>query len=231
MTERRDRKYVRVYYDLQAEYPDVYRSDAALATWLRLLMVADGMWPAIPDLPRSARTAPLRVLAEAGLIELLPGHRFVIRGHQAERERRSQSASASAQLRWSRPRVEGGRPASRGTRFKVLQRDDFTCRYCGRSAPEVVLDVDHVVPVREGGSNDMANLVAACVDCNTGKSGHPLPDARASGVTHARASDENDSRAMPRRDETSTRRESRVDSSLTSGSARPAAVHPVRDAG
>lgn len=35
--------------------------------------------------------------------------------------------------------------------------------------PDVVLTVDHVVPVSLGGSDDPSNLVAACRDCNAGK--------------------------------------------------------------
>jgi hypothetical protein len=62
-------------------------------------------------------------------------------------------------------------------RFDVLKRDGFTCQYCGRSAPEVELHVDHVVPVAEGGGNDPGNLTAACVDCNLGKSDSLLADA------------------------------------------------------
>lgn len=56
------------------------------------------------------------------------------------------------------------------TRFEVLRRDNHTCRYCGASAPDVKLAVDHVLPVALGGSNDPTNLVASCVDCNSGKS-------------------------------------------------------------
>ncbi|MGC7224589.1 HNH endonuclease, partial [Mycobacteroides abscessus subsp. massiliense] len=37
-------------------------------------------------------------------------------------------------------------------RYEVLRRDNYSCRYCGRSAPEVKLTVDHVVPVALGGS-------------------------------------------------------------------------------
>ena len=70
----------------------------------------------------------------------------------------------------------------------MLQRDDYTCRYCGGKAPAVVLDVDHIVPVRDGGTDEMDNLVAACVDCNVGKSGHPL-DKRVDKTPDARASD------------------------------------------
>lgn len=65
---------------------------------------------------------------------------------------------------------------SKRQRFRVLVRDRFTCRYCGRSAPEVVLHVDHVLPVCRGGTDDEANLVAACRDCNSSKSGKLLPD-------------------------------------------------------
>lgn len=54
-------------------------------------------------------------------------------------------------------------------RFEVFKRDNFTCRYCGRKTPEVVLEVDHVVPVAEGGTDDMDNLVTACWECNRGK--------------------------------------------------------------
>lgn len=58
---------------------------------------------------------------------------------------------------------------SKRTRFEVLRRDNHTCRYCGGTAPNVVLTVDHVTPVALGGSDDPSNLVAACRDCNAGK--------------------------------------------------------------
>lgn len=56
------------------------------------------------------------------------------------------------------------------TRFSVLSRDRFTCRYCSRSAPEVELHVDHVKAIANGGGNEFDNLVTACADCNLGKS-------------------------------------------------------------
>lgn len=55
-------------------------------------------------------------------------------------------------------------------RFDVLRRDGYTCRYCGRKAPLVRLQVDHVIPWSAGGSDDLSNLVTACVECNIGKS-------------------------------------------------------------
>jgi Restriction endonuclease len=55
------------------------------------------------------------------------------------------------------------------TRFEVLKRDNHTCRYCGATAPDVKLHIDHVTPVALGGTDTTDNLVAACVDCNLGK--------------------------------------------------------------
>lgn len=59
---------------------------------------------------------------------------------------------------------------SRRLRFEILRRDNHACRYCGATAPDVKLTVDHVVPVALGGSDDASNLVTACAACNGGKS-------------------------------------------------------------
>lgn len=55
------------------------------------------------------------------------------------------------------------------TRLEVLKRDRFTCSYCGAHPPDVLLEIDHVIPRAAGGSDDMENLVTACWDCNRGK--------------------------------------------------------------
>lgn len=62
-------------------------------------------------------------------------------------------------------------------RWRVLQRDSFTCRYCGRAAPDVILEVDHIEPRARGGSNHEANLITACWECNQGKSARDAMDA------------------------------------------------------
>lgn len=65
---------------------------------------------------------------------------------------------------------------SKRLRFEILRRDNHTCRYCGASAPDVKLTVDHVTPEALGGRTEPANLVAACEACNSGKSSI-APDA------------------------------------------------------
>lgn len=62
------------------------------------------------------------------------------------------------------------------TRYEVLKRDNHTCRYCGASAPDAKLTVDHVTPTALGGTDNPNNLVAACQDCNYGKAS-TSPDA------------------------------------------------------
>ncbi len=60
---------------------------------------------------------------------------------------------------------------SKRLRFEVLKRDGYACRYC--HATDNPLTIDHVVPVALGGTDEPDNLVAACRDCNAGKSSTP----------------------------------------------------------
>lgn len=68
------------------------------------------------------------------------------------------------------------KPLSKKTRFEVFKRDSFKCQYCGKSAPDVILHVDHIKPVAEGGTNDITNLITACDSCNLGKGARLLDD-------------------------------------------------------
>ena len=65
---------------------------------------------------------------------------------------------------------------SKRLRYEILRRDNHACKYCGQAAPDVQLTVDHVIPTALGGSDEPSNLVAACKDCNAGKSAS-APDA------------------------------------------------------
>jgi hypothetical protein len=65
---------------------------------------------------------------------------------------------------------------SKRLRFEILRRDNHRCRYCGVSADQVKLVIDHVVPESLGGTKDPSNLVASCEPCNSGKTS-TTPDA------------------------------------------------------
>lgn len=64
-------------------------------------------------------------------------------------------------------------------RFQVFKRDGFTCVYCGRKVPEVILEVDHIVAQSCGGQDGIGNLATSCRDCNVGKSNRPLQEVPA----------------------------------------------------
>jgi hypothetical protein len=60
---------------------------------------------------------------------------------------------------------------SKKLRFEVFERNKFTCQYCGRSpqAHDCTLEADHIISVKNGGTNDINNLITSCWDCNRGK--------------------------------------------------------------
>lgn len=61
--------------------------------------------------------------------------------------------------------------ATRALRVKVMERDGYTCRICGKYMPdEVGLHVDHILPVSKGGKTVMSNLQVLCSKCNGSKS-------------------------------------------------------------
>jgi predicted restriction endonuclease len=64
------------------------------------------------------------------------------------------------------------RDVNTAQRFKVMERDDFTCVKCGRSpATEkgVRLEIDHIKPYSKGGETVISNLQTLCRECNIGK--------------------------------------------------------------
>lgn len=62
-------------------------------------------------------------------------------------------------------------PITPRIRYDVFQRDNFTCKRCGRNPEEdgVKIEVDHIMPVVKGGETIMENLQTLCFDCNRGK--------------------------------------------------------------
>lgn len=63
--------------------------------------------------------------------------------------------------------------------FRLVTRHDFKCVYCGRKELELgpptgaiqtnALTIDHKVPLNEGGTGSIENMVPACFECNNEK--------------------------------------------------------------
>jgi 5-methylcytosine-specific restriction endonuclease McrA len=49
----------------------------------------------------------------------------------------------------------------------LLEEYSYTCCYCG--ATNVPLEIEHIIPVKRGGSNRASNLCISCVPCNKAK--------------------------------------------------------------
>ena len=85
---------------------------------------------------------------------------------------------------------------SKKLRFEVFKRDGFTCQYCGGKAPDVLLHVDHVKPVVNGGQCDILNLVTSCAACNLGKGPRELSDSSVLAKQQAQLDELNERRAQ-----------------------------------
>ncbi len=94
--------YVRVYQSIltDSKFEKVYKNDHLLATWLRLLLVADQMWPVPAPVPRSVRDSYIQLLVDVGLVDLMPLDCYRIHGLDAERNARRNASRIAAGSRW-----------------------------------------------------------------------------------------------------------------------------------
>jgi hypothetical protein len=62
-------------------------------------------------------------------------------------------------------------------RESIKNRDNFTCCNCGNSTykePNLLLEIDHIIPVTKGGCTIEENLQTLCWKCNRSKSNKVL---------------------------------------------------------
>ena len=87
------------------------------------------------------------------------------------------SVYGSGQSRLSSKPAKGRRSLPPKLRFAVFARDGWRCVYCGKSAADSILHVDHRISVVNGGDDSLENLATACEECNLGKGAANADDA------------------------------------------------------
>ena len=73
---------------------------------------------------------------------------------------------SKAESKPNQDKSKRSRHISTSLRVSILHRDGYKCVFCGRSAKQVELEVDHILPFSKGGSNEPSNLQTLCFDCN-----------------------------------------------------------------
>ena len=57
----------------------------------------------------------------------------------------------------------------KGLKRSLMRRQNNTCTYCGHRRIAASMDIDHIMPVVRGGSNNASNLQVICRPCNQRK--------------------------------------------------------------
>lgn len=98
----------------------------------------------------------------------------------------------SQKIRWKKSAAGQRALMTSKLRNFIKQRDNHTCKHCSASIavePNLLLEVDHIVPVSRGGLSQVDNLQTLCWRCNRTKSNKLVPnsgsDARDYVAAHA----------------------------------------------
>lgn len=67
---------------------------------------------------------------------------------------------------------------TKAERQQVYEKYDGRCAYCGEKLEYEDMQVDHLIPLRLGGADDMSNYMPSCRTCNHYKRGNSLEGFR-----------------------------------------------------
>ena len=70
----------------------------------------------------------------------------------------------------------------------IIERDEHCCVHCGATELDAIFQIDHLLPVTRGGTNEPHNLVTACRWCNARKGNMTLDEWDAYERAHGSAS-------------------------------------------
>lgn len=117
------------------------------------------------------------IMGESGVEFTTRSVQRIVAKHEKSRSAKDsfRLAMSKGKVKWEHQRAVSKSKRSKlapGLRYKILERDGFRCKLCGVSGDDSLLEVDHVIAVSRGGSDDESNLRTLCYDCNVGKRIH-----------------------------------------------------------
>lgn len=152
-----DDPYVRVYYRVLGD--DKFRglSSSAWGHWVRLLTIADGMFPSAAPLPRWVERKPLAELVSARIVDLDGADNYRIHGMATERARRAEAATFAADVKHHGKEEALRRQAARAAASAAAASDRMQAQPPGlradaspiRSAP-LLSEPIHSDPIQSG---------------------------------------------------------------------------------
>lgn len=82
------------------------------------------------------------------------------------------SEELGQKIKWKQSATSQRALVTSHLRQKIKQRDNYTCQTCGLSIdkePNLLLEIDHIIPVSKGGLSTLDNLQTLCWKCNRSK--------------------------------------------------------------
>jgi len=145
--------------------------DGDLSQW------SDELIAEMSDYPGSAPQY-VRLLQKYGFLDNKIIHDWLdYSGKYLETKYRSSNPQKIIDI-WAKHNIEYGKAFGRQVkpgwallRKSILDRDNNLCHYCKQ--PSDFMEVDHVIPVENGGTDEPTNLVACCRSCNRKKGVKP----------------------------------------------------------
>lgn len=75
----------------------------------------------------------------------------------------------SIKVKESSTKTKKRNPLDSRLRHECFKRDNYTCKECGANKSQKMLHCDHIIPVSQGGTDELSNLQTLCDDCNFAK--------------------------------------------------------------